>query len=224
MYTSEDDMLMLSGIQHFMFCPRQWALIHIEQRWSENRLTAEGQLLHERVDDPKVRQKNGDVITLRGVPLVSHELGLYGIADAIELKPAPAGSVGITHRRYAGLWLPYPVEYKHGHSKISDCDRVQLSAQAMCLEEMYGISISLGAIFYWQTKHREVVELDAALRQKTLKLAKQMHEVFHKGMTPAAVKCPHCRSCSLIDECLPQLSQRWTVKNYLKRRLYEEDA
>ena len=145
MYT-EDEMLMLSGIQHFMFCPRQWALIHIEQQWAENKLTTEGQILHKNVDNPFYRQKNGDVITLRSLHIASKELGLYGVTDAVDLIPADSSEDAITHNRYKGYWKPYPVEYKRGHQKPDERDEVQLAAQAMCLEEMYGIQIPYGAL------------------------------------------------------------------------------
>lgn len=127
----DDHMLMLSGIQHYMFCPRQWALIHIEQQWEENRLTAEGQLLHQNVDDPSYRQKNGDVITLRAVTIASHSLGLYGVTDAVELLPSDNAKDAITHPRYPGFWKPYPIEYKRGRPKTDERDKVQLAAQAM---------------------------------------------------------------------------------------------
>ena len=114
MYT-EDEMLMLSGIQHFMFCPRQWALIHIEQQWAENKLTTEGQILHKNVDNPFYRQKNGDVITLRSLHIASKELGLYGITDAVELVPTDSAEDAITHNRYEGYWKPYPVDIGRAH-------------------------------------------------------------------------------------------------------------
>lgn len=122
---NEDDMLMLSGIQHFRFCPRQWALIHIEQQWNDNRLTIEGQILHKHVDDPFYRQKCGDLITLRAVNIASHELGLYGISDAIELLPAPSTEDTIQHPKYQGYWKPVVVEYKHGKPKRDEVDEVQ---------------------------------------------------------------------------------------------------
>jgi len=218
----EDQMLMLSGIQHYMFCPRQWALIHIEQQWDENRLTIEGRLMHKTVDDPFYRQKNGGVITLRSVQIASKKLGLYGLTDAVELIGSDNSSNAITHNRYPGFWKPYPVEYKHGHTKHNACDEVQLTAQAMCLEEMYGITIEQGALFYWETRHREVIPFSQPLRDLTLKLANEMHELFSKGKTPPAVKCPHCRNCSLVDICVPQLSANTSVGNYLKNNLYEE--
>ena len=139
---SEDEMLMLSGIQHFKFCPRQWALIHIEQQWNDNRLTIEGQILHKHVDDPFYRQKCGDLITLRAVNVASRELGLYGILDAIELHPSLSFENSIQHPKYPGWWNPVVVEYKHGKPKKDEIDEVQLAAQIMCLEEIYAIHIS----------------------------------------------------------------------------------
>ncbi|MFI3299555.1 MAG: CRISPR-associated endonuclease Cas1 [Rikenellaceae bacterium] len=173
---SEEDMLMLSGIQHFVFCPRQWALIHIEQQWSDNHLTTEGNILHINVDNPHYRQKNGEHITLRSLHIASKELGLYGIADAVELIPAEDELNSITHQRYSGRWLPIPVEYKRGHSKISHCDRVQLTAQVIALEDMYGVEINHGAIFYWENRRREVVPITQELRVLTQKMADEMHQ------------------------------------------------
>ena len=186
MYYDDDQMLMLSGIQHYMFCPRQWALIHIEQQWSDNRLTAEGELLHKNVDDPTYRQKNGDTITLRAMHIASHTLGLYGICDAIELLPSDLQKDSITHPRYPGFWKPYPVEYKRGHRKPDERDEVQLTAQVICLEEMYGIRIPEAALFYNETRHREVVQIDEPLRQLTCELSEAMHKIFEGGFTPKA--------------------------------------
>ena len=133
---SEDDMLMLSGIQHFRFCPRQWALIHIDQQWEENRLTIEGQILHHHVDDPFYRQKCGDLITLRAVHIASHELGLYGISDAIELHPSSSEEDSIQHSKYPGRWQPVIVEYKHGKPKKNEIDEVQLNINMENLKRM----------------------------------------------------------------------------------------
>ena len=148
MHYDDDQMLMLSGIQHYMFCSRQWALIHIEQQWADNRLTAEGGLLHKNVDNPAYRQKNGETITLRAVHVASHSLGLYGICDAIELLPSESQEDTISHPRYSGFWKPYPVEYKRGHRKPDERDEVQLAAQVICLEEMYDIRIPEASLFY----------------------------------------------------------------------------
>lgn len=220
----DDQMLILSGIQHYMFCPRQWALIHIEQQWDENRLTVEGQLLHENVNNPAYRQKNGDVITLRTVHIASHSLGLYGITDAIELLPSDNATDAITHPRYPGYWKPYPVEYKRGHRKPDERDEVQLAAQVICLEEMYGIHIPKAALFYHETRHREEVAIDNHLRKLTYELSEAMHRTFESGFTPAAEERRECRSCSLIEICVPVLAKKKSVAYYLNKSLDEETA
>lgn len=217
-------MLMLSGIQHYMFCPRQWALIHIEQQWADNRLTTEGQLLHKNVDNPFYRQKNGDTITLRSLHIASKQLGLYGITDAVELLPSDSPEDSITHNRYTGYWKPYPVEYKRGHSKPDERDEVQLAAQAMCLEEMYDINIPYGALYYDEVKHRETIAISDGLRRTTQQCAKQMHDIFKSGIMPKPVKASHCRNCSLKDICMPEMSDCTQVKTYLNNNLYEDPA
>lgn len=224
MYYEDDDMLMLSGIQHYMYCPRQWALIHIEQQWDDNRLTAEGELLHKNVDNPAYRQKNGDIITLRAVHIASRSLGLYGISDAVELIPSSTKENSITHPRYAGYWKPYPIEYKRGHSKPDERDRVQLTAQVICLEEMYGIHIPEAALFYHETRHRETVAIDNQLRQLTQDLSDAMHKTFATGTTPKAVEQKGCKNCSLLDICIPELTQKTTVSYYLKKSFDEETS
>lgn len=222
MHYEDDQMLLLSGIQHYMYCPRQWALIHIEQQWNENRLTAEGHILHQHVDNPAYRQKNGDVITLRAVHIASHTLGLYGITDAIELLPSDRAENVITHPRYPGLWIPYPIEYKRGHHKPDERDEVQLAAQVICLEEMYDIHIHEAALFYHETRHREVVIIDDHLRQLTYELSEAMHQTFESGCTPKAKVRGGCRSCSLADICAPELTKKASVAYYLKSILNEE--
>jgi CRISPR-associated exonuclease Cas4 len=223
---AEDDMLMLSGIQHFMFCARQWALIHIEQVWDDNRLTAEGSLLHQNVDNPYYRQMNSGLITLRGVKVASPTLGLYGVADAVELDPeedpqAPA----LQHPRYPGRWRPHVVEYKHGHTKTEDTDRVQLAAQVICLEEMYGLHLNSAALFYFETRRREEVEIDASLRETTVAMAAEMHRLFERHTLPSPPpRMDRCRRCSLYDLCLPQLQRLTSVSTYLKQNLYAETA
>lgn len=220
----DDDMLMLSGIQHFMFCPRQWALIHIDQQWEENRLTTEGQLLHNNVDDPSYRQKNGATITLRSVAIASKRLGLYGITDAVELNPVIAGENGVQHKSYPGLWMPFPIEYKRGKPKRTSIDEVQLAAQVICLEEMYGIHIDYGALYYGETRHRELIHINQALRRQTVTCAEEMHRVFGSGIIPKVDKGKHCRNCSLVDVCMPNLESCSHASTYLKRCLYEETA
>lgn len=223
-FYDDDRMLLLSGIQHYMFCPRQWALIHIEQQWSENRLTVEGHLLHERVDNPAVKQKNGNVITLRAVHVASHSLGLFGVTDAIELLPSDSLTDSITHARYPGFWKPYPIEYKRGHRKPDERDEVQLAAQVICLEEMYGIHIPEAALYYHETRHREVVTIDEPLRKLTYELSDAMHRTFESGFTPKAEERRSCRSCSLIEICAPELIKKTSASYYLKKMLDEETA
>ncbi len=221
MYT-EDEMLMLSGIQHFVFCPRQWALIHIEQEWSDNRLTVEGHLLHKQADDPFYRQKNGDFVSLRSVAISSKSLGLYGFTDVVELRPSDHSENCIRHPSYPGYWKPYPIEYKRGHEKPDECDEVQLAAQIICLEEMYGIKITSGFLFYGESRRRENVIMDERLRQWTQQYADEMHFIYGTGNIPKANKSRKCLSCSLFDVCLPDTKYMTKVDNYLKKNLYEE--
>lgn len=219
---SDDDMLPLSGIQHFRFCPRQWALIHIDQAWEENRLTYEGQSLHKKVDDPFYRMKSSDILTLRSVNIVSKSLGLYGVMDLLELYPSDSNINTISHPLYPGHWIPFPVEYKHGKPKKDYIDEVQLVAQAICLEEMYGISIQEGAIFYNQIKHRQLVEFTQDLRNEAIKCSNQMHLLFSEGRIPQPERSHKCRNCSLIDLCLPEFGSLPDPQRYLKSNLYEE--
>lgn len=218
---NEEDMLMLSGIQHFRFCPRQWALIHIEQQWNDNRLTIEGQILHKHVDDPFYRQKCSDLITLRSVNIASRELGLYGISDTIELLPSSSAENTIQHPKYPGKWKPIIVEYKHGKPKKNEIDEVQLTAQTMCLEEMYSIYITQGSFFYGELRHRVLVNITEDLRDIVRQCAQDMHTIFSKKFVPKAKYGKHCDKCSLKDICMPQMSMNCTTVNtYLNKNLY----
>ncbi len=221
----DDDLLMLSGIQHFMYCPRQWALIHIEQQWADNALTTEGQLLHQRVDDPLVRQLNNGVLTLRRMPLISRRLGLSGLSDAVECRAVAEGELGATrfHGR-EGWWSVMPVEYKHGREKADETDDVQLCAQCMAIEEMKGVRVARGAIFYWQTRKRVYVDMTDSLRAKTENLAAQMRKLMAEGRTPPPTKTTRCGRCSLADVCMPKETAGLSAKTYLRRTLYAEDA
>lgn len=218
----EDDMLMLSGIQHFAFCPRQWALIHIDQLWDDNRLTVEGHILHKNVDNSFYRQKSGDIICLRSVNIASKELGLYGLSDVVELHATDKAIDSITHPKYPGFWIPYPIEYKRGKPKRNNIDAVQLAAQAMCLEEQYGIHISEGALYYGEIRHREIVVFDEALRKEVRELASEMHKVYDSRKIPKSELKAYCKSCSLKGVCMPETSCSLSASNYLKRNLYEE--
>jgi CRISPR-associated exonuclease Cas4 len=182
----EPESLPISGLQHLAFCPRQWALIHLEQNWAENRLTAEGRLLHERADLPGTSRRQ-DLRTVRGLALESRRLRLSGRADIVEFRPEP-----------------FPVEYKRGKRKPSDCDLVQLCAQALCLEEMLATAVPHGAIFYGEPRRRIDVIFTPELRARTESLSYAMHQLYDAGVTPAAQPGKHCQSCSLVNVCLPQ--------------------
>ena len=195
---SDEDLLSLSGIQHFAFCERQWALIHVEHQWAENVKTVEGQQLHERVDDPYFTETRHDVKVVRATPLVSRRLGLYGIADVIEYISNPETESPLEIRI---------VEYKRGKPKSDDRDEVQLCAQAMCLEEMLRTKLDHGFLFYGETRRRLMVEFTEGLRERVFLLAWRMHDLFEKGITPLPFKGKKCHNCSLKDLCLPSLGK-----------------
>lgn len=190
---SDDELLGLSGLQHMAYCPRQWGLIYIDQVWEESAETLRGDFFHERVDLRGYSTKRG-VRAERRVHLVSHRLGLYGVADIVEY-----GMSG-------GSQTILPVEYKVGAPKASDWDRIQVTAQAMCLEEAYGTLVETGAIFYGETRRRESFDVSTKLRDKVERLAVEIHELYRRGETPRAVLTPKCKRCSLRDACMPETS------------------
>jgi CRISPR-associated exonuclease Cas4 len=206
---NEDDLIPLSALQHVVFCERQCALIHVEQVWDENLFTAEGRIMHERVHE-RDQESRGDVRIERGVPLRSLNLGLIGKADVVEF-----------HRTDEGKWQPFPVEYKRGKPKADDCDKVQLCAQALCLEEMLDVEVSSGALFYGKTRHRLDVAFNRALREATGKAARKAREMIEEGVTPKASYSKKCKSCSLQLHCMPKLPQKRSVKTYLARIIEE---
>lgn len=218
---SEDELLMLSGIQHIVFCERQWALIHIEQAWAENVLTVEGHHLHERVDDPFASESGVNKIIWRSLPLLTCQLGLYGRADVVELHPAVDDLANsITHAEKGGQWHLFPVEYKRGKPKSDSCDEVQLCAQSMCLEETYGVTIGSGALYYGETRHRHEVHFTTELRQQVIRYSDLMHQLYREGRTPPAVYAPKCKSCSLMNECMPKsMTGKNDVGLYLSQNL-----
>lgn len=210
---SDENLLLLSGIQHIVFCPRQWALIHLEQQWEENLKTIEGKHLHERVDDPFLKDSVKDCLIWRAVNLVSYRLGLSGRADVVEFHRKQNG-LKIPGR--SGSWMPFPVEYKRGKPKSDESDEVQLCAQAMCMEEMFGTKIGEGALYYGETRRRSAVNFSTELRFYVVKYASEMHRLFDNGITPPPVYKPHCKFCSLVDICIPQqLSNKRLVTDYL---------
>ena len=216
MANDEEDYLMLSGIQHFAFCKRQWALIHIEQQWADNVLTFEGQLLHERADDPLIKESRGDKIVSRAVPLVSHRLRIYGVADVVEFHRCVEGEGGISLPLRKGRWRPYPVEYKRGKPKPGTYDELQLCVQALCLEEMFETFIPEGALFYGEIEHRVRVEFHDRLRDQAALLLNEMHELFRDGSRPEALLAPKCSRCSLNEICQPKLSGK-RASEYMRR-------
>jgi CRISPR-associated exonuclease Cas4 len=204
--TNEDDLIMISALQHFVFCPRQCALIHIEQVWEESGLTAEGHIMHEHVHEGG-DETRGSMKIARGVPLRSLKLGLIGKADVVEF-----------HKVDKTKWQPFPVEYKRGKPKVDHCDKIQLCAQAMCLEEMLNVSVPEGAIFYGRIRRRLDVKFDEALRSETGEAANKTRELIASGITPPPVYEKRCKSCSLINECLPEkMEKKSSVKRYLRK-------
>lgn len=208
----DDDLVPLSTLQHWLACPRQCALIHLEGQWEDNRLTAEGNVLHDAVDRHGAETR-GDVRRVTGLLLQSRRLGLSGRADAVEFLASPDGAGEI----------PFPVEHKRGRSKAGDWDRVQLCAQGLCLEEMLDVAVPEGALFYAQTRRREVVPFDADLRRRTEEVAQGVAAMMRSGRTPSPPDqpLPACRGCSLRDLCLPGSGLDRSVEQWLKRRLAE---
>lgn len=209
---AEEDFLMLSGIQHFAFCRRQWALIHIEQQWEENVRTFEGAVMHENAHNPLLKQKRGDVLTVRAMRIFSRTLGISGECDVVEFH---ADSRGIPLHDREGTYLPVPVEYKRGAPKDHDADELQLAAQAMCLEEMFLTRIETGYLYYGETKHRKEVAISEELREKVRKSFAEMHQYYERGYTPAARREKHCNQCSLQNICMPELGKISDAQNYV---------
>ncbi len=212
-----DQLLPLSGIQHFIFCRRQWALIHVERQWQENALTVEGKILHRRADDPFFTEKRKGVIVARSVPVSSRHLGLSGICDVVEFTEA---SEGVRLPGRAGRYLPAPVEYKRGKKKHNHSDESQLCAQAMCLEDMLAVSVPVGYLYYGQTRRRVSVELTDELRDLVRKSCREMHTYYQRGYTPRVKTSRACRSCSLADICLPKLQDKIIpASRYIQQQL-----
>lgn len=200
-----DDFLPISALQHYAYCPRQFALIHVEQVWVENRFTAEGRIVHERVDSGE-QETRGKLRSERGVAIVSHSLGIVGKMDLLEIEV-----VGSLPPRY------FPVEYKRGKPKIADWDRVQLCAQALCLEEMLDVSVTEGAIWYWQVRKREKVCLDDKLREMTVEIIVKAKKVWQASKMPAPIKNKaKCRGCSLVDVCQPDALRNDRSEKYIE--------
>lgn len=215
---TEEEYLMISGIQHFKFCRRQWALIHIEQQWAENYHTAVGELMHKKAHDPYITEKRKDVLIVRALPIASRKLGAVGECDIVEFHKCDDG---VSLRGHRGLYSIYPIEYKKGRPKVSEEDKLQLVVQAMSLEEMFSTQIEEGAIYYGETRRREVVQVSQELRDMATKMFEEMHDYFKRGYTPKVKQSKSCNSCSLKDICLPRLNKVGSVKNYISQMLGE---
>lgn len=216
MKNSNLDYLMISGIQHFVFCKRQWSLIHIEQLWKDNVKTFKGHKFHDKVDNPYIFEKRGDIIISRSVPLISNELQLTGISDCIEFHKRDDNQ-GIKLIEREGTYDVVPIEYKVGDIKKDESDISQLCVQAMCLEEMFNTKVEKGYIYYGKLRKRFEVILNEELRKKVKLILDEMRYYYKKGITPKACYKERCKNCSLYDICLPKLNNKYNnVDNYIK--------
>lgn len=216
---SEEEYLLLSGIQHFAFCRRQWALIHIEQQWQENLRTVEGAILHEKAHSELFFEKRNDLVIVRALAVASAKLGFTGVCDVVEFHSDDSG-VKVSGRE--GKYRPVPVEYKRGKPKEGNCDALQLCAQAMCLEEMLVCEIPKGYLFYGETKRRLKIAFDGDLRREVIAMAEEMHALFRRRHTPLVKTGSFCRSCSLRELCLPKLCKPQSVSEYIAEHTEEK--
>lgn len=212
----EEDFLWLSGLQHFVFCRRQWALIHIENQWAENLRTVEGHIFHENAHDGENIEKRGDCIITRGMPVFSKELGLNGACDVVEFHK---DSGGVSLFGWEGTYQPIPVEYKKGAPKEHQADEIQLCCQAMCLEEMLLCRIGKGYLYYGEPRRRTEVEFTQQLRETVQSAAAEMHSYFDRQYTPKVKISKRCKACSLSEICLPKLCKNDSAKAYINSRI-----
>lgn len=215
---TEDQLLPISALEHLLYCPRQCALIHTEQAWAENALTAQGALLHERAHQAGAESR-GDLRFSRALRLRSLRLGLAGVADVVEWRRQQPGGDGARLAGARGRWLPLPVEYKRGRLRPERSYEVQLCAQALCLEEMLGVRVPAGALYGGASHQRREVAFDDALRAETETAAGRLHALLASGVTPPADYSPKCRTCSLIEICLPRLTEHGSACRYLEEAL-----
>lgn len=221
MLYSDDELLSLSLLQHFVFCERQCALMCNEQLWADNSLTIGGTQMHKRAhgEAPR-REKRGDIAIVRGLMMSSHSLGVSGKADIVEFHKVTEGGVHL--EGIGGKWLPFPIEYKHGKPKVDDCDRVQLCAQAICLEEMMQTVIPEGAVYYGRIQRRELVEFSESLRSETDNAAVRLHNLFRSGENPPAIYSSRCEQCSMMALCMPVVTgSTRKASQYLRKALRE---
>jgi CRISPR-associated exonuclease Cas4 len=218
---TDEDLIPLSGLQHVQFCPRQFALIHLEGVWRENVLTAQGRILHENAHDPFFTEKRGDTIISRSVPVVSHTLGVSGEADVVEFR---RGDTGKALAGRDGLWQPVPIEYKRGKKKAGLEDEIQLCAQGMCIEEMLRVDVPFGYLFYWETRTRTEVLFSETLREETVHTAERAHRILRDGGLPGPDRPKtQCKRCSLLDECLPSAKAKKSARAFVRAQLKEAE-
>lgn len=215
---SEDEYLLLSGIQHFVFCRRQWALIHIEQQWAENYRTADGQVMHRNVHNADFHEKRGDTVIVRAMAVSSASLGISGECDVVEFRKKING---IELYGLEGKYSVVPIEYKRGEPKTNESDIMQLTAQALCLEEMLCCEIPKGYIFYGETRRRSEVDFSEELRERTISAISEMHSYYKRSYTPKVKRTKSCNACSLKDICLPVLCGDKSADKYLRSVLTE---
>lgn len=218
---SEDEYLQLSGIQHFAFCRRQWALIHIEQQWCENYRTVDGNIMHENVHDAGFHEKRGDLVITRAMAVSSSRLGISGECDAVELRKCSGGTevFGLE-----GRYSVTPVEYKRGEPKEDDCDILQLTAQALCLEDMLCCDIPFGCLYYGETRHRIKVDFSDDLRRRTENIISEMHKLYKDRHTPKVRRRRACNACSLKNICLPEICGNKKAADYVESMLDEQES
>jgi len=214
----ESELLPISALAHLLYCERRCALVHIERLWDDNRFTAEGTALHERVDSEE-RENRKNIRIARSLKIRSMRLGICGQADVVEFHRVADGDGTVCLPDTQGRWKPYPVEYKRGKPKTDRCDEVQLCAQALSLEEMLGATIHEGALYYCTPKRRTVIEFDTELRTETEAAIRRLHELIRSRQTPKAVYSNKCKQCSLNDICLPQIGNYMTVADYIEQEL-----
>ncbi|MHC1712544.1 MAG: CRISPR-associated protein Cas4 [Solidesulfovibrio sp.] len=222
MYT-EDDLLPLSALTHFVFCPRRAALTRLEGVWAENKATAQGEVTHQNVHADPGSEIRAGVRIARGVSVRSFRLGLVGVLDVVEFHPVDGEmDCGAALHDLSGLWRPFPVEYKGGRLREEPSFAHQLCAQALCLEEMLGATVPDGAVYYGKTRRRLRIAFSAGLRAATEGAARGLHALMDSQRTPSPVYSRRCTSCSLKDACLPKVcGGRRRVRDYLRQAIEE---
>lgn len=217
---NEEEFLQLSGIQHFAFCRRQWALAYIEMQWQENVRTVEGKILHENAHDASLKEKRGDLLIVRAMPIHSREMGVSGECDVVEFRKSKEG-INLAGRE--GTYTATPVEYKRGKPKTDDSDVLQVAAQALCLEEMLCCTIPHGYIYYGEIRRREKIEFTNEIRNRVKSIFAEMHKYYVQQYTPKVKISKKCNACSLKHICLPVLNKNKSVSGYIEKRISEEE-